>query len=184
MSALPINGNDTLGRLTSPYAQIPMPKGQPETKRPPRRVARFLCWLRGLGQRADHRLDALFHGRRVEWLDDVIVDAERNGFLDLLLVGAPGGHDEGHGLGAGMLADDLEQGQPVDIVHVPVRNDQVDIGLFELAQRIAPGFGLDDVLEPQLGENILGDTAHRLLVVNDQDADSACFWHGFSYLYA
>ena len=76
-----------------------------------------------------------------------------------------------------MLADHLEQGQPVDIVHVPVGNDQVDIGLFELAQSIAAGLGLDNVLKTQLGENVLGNTAHRLLVVNDQDADRACFWH-------
>ena len=76
-----------------------------------------------------------------------------------------------------MLADHLEQGQPVDIFHVPIGNDQVDVALLELAQGIAAALGLDDILEPELGEDVLADTPHRLLVIDNKDADSAGFWH-------
>ena len=77
----------------------------------------------------------------------------------------------------GRSADHLEQGETVNIFHVPVGNDQVDIGLFELTQRIAAGFRFDDVLKAELGEDVFADAAHGLLVINDQDADSARLGH-------
>src|SRR3569833_3424063 len=139
-------------------------------------------WRRASAQRADHRFDALFHRAGVERLDDVVVDPERDGFLHLLLVGVVGRHDERHAGGLGMLADLALQRQPVVVLLVSVRNDQMDVGLFELAQRIAARLGLDDILEAQLSQDVLANPSHRLLVVHDEDADITGFGHSTLYL--
>src|SRR5690554_2500899 len=146
-----------------------------------------VAWYRSrhrqlLAQRPDHRLDTLFHRRCVKWLDDVIVHAERNRLLDLFLVGTASRHDEWHGLRARVLADHLEQGQSINVFHVPVGNDQVDIGFLQLAQGIAAALGLNDVLEAKLGKDVLADTAHGLLIIDDENTDSAGFRHGRIHL--
>jgi hypothetical protein len=112
----------------------------------------------------------LRHHRR----GNVVDGTERVAALGLDLVDVGGDEDDRRLGRLAVLADQAGGLQPVDVGHVDIQQDHRELHLQDVAQRLLPGPGTDDVLV-QLVEDGAEDDMLLGQVVHHQDIDSVLF---------
>src|SRR5690606_34114680 len=116
--------------------------------------------------------DPLLEDVRREGLDDVVVHARLDGLDDAGLLGLGRDHDERGGLV--LLAELLDEREPVHVGHVPVDQDQVGLEGVHLGQGVLSVARLLDLVVPELAQHGLLDVPHGLRVVDEHDAHGEC----------